>query len=156
MIDDVKVFKSELKMYNKYKQLLASYSEQLELSYDNYKSPLAYERALVFEDDKFKVINILKSRGSMGNEAKIEIEYLTESKREKLRQSITFYKGKLEELDKTVKCLPEKLKTIVQRIYIQQQSYDKVAMNYGYTKSGLYKYVESELKKFFVKYFERG
>lgn len=151
MINDVRIFKSELKLYKHYQTVLKNQKNLLELTYNTYTSPLSYEEGLIFENGKFKKVNVIKQHSNISTEQRIEIEQRVEKERIRLNRMIEKYSSKIKEIDETLRMLPNDLRNIVVEIYINNQSIKSVSKKHNYSKEGLYKKINNELLKYIEK-----
>lgn len=122
---------SNLKQYYEDKKRLESETEDLLYIMSGVRG-LSYDQVLVHGNPSVKAERWHK----------LDDDY---NKKEK---ELVFINKAIEQVEETLSKMPETLKTMLVKKYIQEMTFRKIGMEYGYSDKGLWKYMRRETEKY--------
>lgn len=151
MIRDYVEFKRQLTLYNRFSKL-AKVNKRKAGDIEDEMSciPSLYPSYVVING---KIVPVPKAHGDPKNK---ELKFYEQSdKKQEYEDMARYYQNKVNELDNIINSLPcytdsnINIQDVIVRIYKKREGMENVAMEVGYSTSGLAYYIDAELKRFF-------
>lgn len=143
MILDYVEFKNQLKLYTRYQNQINKYTDLIQgIEYELSKIPSAFPETTLIDG---KIVALPKTHGDPRQKEIYRLELI--DLKESYEDTRKRYQNKILEIDMILNLLPEEFRKTIQRVYIEDEGFEKISKELGYSKAGLAYYIDNELQK---------